>query len=1206
MNDLVFGVRLDLKENTLPAELQKSTVGMDRLKTNAESLKREMAALTPATNSATVAIDKNAAAVARGEAVARQASFNAQNSIQNILAIKRANEQSAISFKANQAATRAASAESVIAQGRVAGLAASAKRASGDISEANANLITLAAGLFNVNTVAVNSVAEYSTLGRVFSGIGLAGGVALGGVALLTGGLIAGVAVANDYVSEVKAISQQLALAGNVTGQTAEQFRASVAQIAADTGTAYSEVEAAQLKLVSSGRLTGDQIDQLTRLGAGYANTFGVDMSDATNIVATAFQALGNGDLRALQEGFGFLDQETKDNITTLVTLGSTAEAQGVLLKALTKTVSGSKGSTAGGMGELKSAVGDMLGAFLSSFGPIQKLQGWLASLSASARATANELRGVNGNRSAAEVQAEFNESARQTAQSRALLKRGGLGFQTATVQAGADERFARTKQLAAELISAKKRDANKARGNAAVAARSAEDARIKEAEQFQRDRQRLSSSGGAGRKAGKSEAERAAEKAAREAKSAREKDAREAAAATRELEQSLDGLRRAYDPVATAQAQYKAQLAEIAALESDRAGKLKISADEANRFRDAAKAELTNALSADLNKLADQYDLLGGNARKYREVLAEIAVLEGRDVGQGGITKARADELRAAASREKIDADLGRIFKDRVKDAGAAGAKEFKDRGIEGAQAIAQAFGGRLGGEVSKVLGVFEGLQSGNFNSVGGKAGGLLTLFAGKGQDGEDSAFTREFKSVFGDVKDDVKDLLGDTFGVKGIFGEGFKEFLGRASGGAAVGGIAGTLGTKILGVRGSKTGSALGGAAGSFLPIPGGAIIGGLFGGVFGGAFKKTKTGSASVGFDGSVQNVGGTSGNSASRRSGASALLTGGIGDLSAIAEQLGGTLTGLGAGSLGIRKDKFVFDPTGKGRTKGSGVQNFGKDEAAARSAFVLDQLKDGAVAGFSDKVRAALTGSADLERGLREALKVDELEGILGGFGAGAAKEFRAFEQQAKERLRIATQYGFDVVKLEAENAKQRKALFESQLAEATGGLRELLDDFRFGDRATGSLVERRDALIVQRSALEGTAGTDPAAAAKLAQIIAQIDDISLEAFGTAGGQFASDRASNIAVAQRIIDQVTQTVTSAQGAAGGTASTDALIGKSNQELGGIKGLIDELSAMTSVGNVTSQALLAQVRLLVAQGGSSDPFAAARAIGASVLV
>ncbi len=1185
MTELVFGVRLDLKENTLPAELQKSSVGMDRLKTNTESLKREMAALTPATNSATVAIDKNAAAVARGEAVARQASFNAQNSIQNILAIKRANEQSAISFKANQAATRAASAESVIAQGRVAGLR-------GALVEGAQSM-----GLFG-------QFGGEAT--AVLGGLGTGAVVALGGVALLTGGLIAGVAVANDYVSEVKAISQQLALAGNVTGQTAEQFRASVAQIAADTGSAYDEVEAAQLKLISSGRLTGDQIDQLTRLGAGYANTFGVDMSDATNIVATAFQGLGNGDLRALQEGFGFLDASTRDAIIRLSSLGQSAEAQKRFIEGLTASVAGSKGSASGGLGTLKDATIDYVGALLNSFGPIRAAQGLLKGLAQDAIEAAAKIRGAIAASDGARLNDLGNDLADAKAR-RATFARISPNAPNPFDAAVADfelRRRAEAQRRAPQLRGVRGGSNSGLQADREV--RKQEARTIEEVEQFQRDRQRLSSSGGAGRKAGKSEAERAAEKAAREAKSAREKDAREAAAATRELEQSLQGLRRAYDPVATAQAEYKAQLAEITALESERAGKLKISADEANRFREAAKAELTNALSADLDKLADQYDLLGGNARKYREVLAEIAVLERRDVGQGGITKARAEALRAAASREKIDADLGRIFKDRVKDAGAAGAKEFKDRGIEGAQAIAQAFGGRLGGEVSKVLGVFEGLQSGNFNSVGGKAGGLLTLFAGKGQDGEDSAFTREFKSVFGDVKDDLKKLFGDTFGVKGIFGEGFKEFLGRASGGAAVGGIAGTLGTKILGVRGSKTGSALGGAAGSFLPIPGGAIIGGLFGGVIGGAFKKTKTGSASVGFDGSVQNVGGTSGNSASRRSGASALLKGGIGDLSSIAEQLGGILTGAGTGSLGVRKDNFVFDPTGKGRTKGAGVQNFGKDEAAARSAFVLDQLKDGAVAGFSDKVRAALTGSADLERGLREALKVDELEGILGGFGAGAAKEFRAFEQQAKERLRIATQYGFDVVKLEAENAKQRKALFESQLAEATGGLRELLDDFRFGDRATGSLLDRRTALIGERTKLEADAGTDPAAAAKLRSIIEQIDAIGLEAFGTAGTQFASDRASNIAVAQRIIDQVTQTVTSAQGAAGGAASTDALIGKSNQELVGIKGLIDELTAMTSVGNVTNQALLAQVRLLVAQGGSSDPFAAARNIGASVLV
>src|SRR3546814_7960625 len=52
-----------------------------------------------------------------------------------------------------------------------------------------------------------------------------------------------------------------------------------------------------------------------------------------------------------------------------------------------------------------------------------------------------------------------------------------------------------------------------------------------------------------------------------------------------------------------------------------------------------------------------------------------------------------------------------------------------------------------------------------------------------------------------------------------------------------------------KALGIKQSKTGAAIGGAIGSFVPIPGGAAIGGLIGGTIGGLFKKTKQGGATI---------------------------------------------------------------------------------------------------------------------------------------------------------------------------------------------------------------------------------------------------------------------------------------------------------------------------------------------------------------------
>src|SRR3546814_6565150 len=82
----------------------------------------------------------------------------------------------------------------------------------------------------------------------------------------------------------------------------------------------------------------------------------------------------------------------------------------------------------------------------------------------------------------------------------------------------------------------------------------------------------------------------------------------------------------------------------------------------------------------------------------------------------------------------------------------------------------------------------------------------------------------------------------LGTKF-FKGIGGQ-----LGSALQGAGTGMMASSF-AKALGIKQSKTGAAIGGAIGSFVPIPGGAAIGGLIGGTIGGLFKKTKQGGATI---------------------------------------------------------------------------------------------------------------------------------------------------------------------------------------------------------------------------------------------------------------------------------------------------------------------------------------------------------------------
>jgi murein DD-endopeptidase MepM/ murein hydrolase activator NlpD len=451
-------------------------------------------------------------------------------------------------------------------------------------------------------------------------------------------------------------------------------------------------------------------------------------------------------------------------------------------------------------------------------------------------------------------------------------------------------------------------------------------------------------------------------------------------------------------------------------------------------------------------------------------------------------------------------------------------------------------------------------------------------------------------------DVAKTAKSTLQQLF--EGLFGEDSPAaaqlakiipllFQGAAEGQAA----SGILGS--LGVKQSKLGAQIGGAAGKAIgtyfggPLGAklGGFIGGTIGGTIGGLFKKSKTGSASLSFvDGQL--ISGAVGGNNKKLQGRSGELIGGVGtSLTSIAEQLGGFLSGRAAVSIGYdKKGRVVVDPTGQNRTKGSGVKNFGKDgEEAARAFAVLDALKDGAVAGLSDKVAQALRSSDDLEKAIREAVKVDEIEQILNGFGGASKRVFVDFERQAKERLRVAGKYGFDMVKLEEENQKQRKKLLADSIEQATGGLKALLEDLISGAKAPGTLLDRRAALLARKTELEQLAPTDADAAAKLADVLEQLYQVSLEAFGTAGAQFAGDRSGIQSSAEAIIAAATAELTAAQeaarnGAGTDSSSTDRLIGSGNAVLTQIQQLTDENNSQSA----EMIALLARIAESVRQG------------------
>lgn len=377
----------------------------------------------------------------------------------------------------------------------------------------------------------------------------------------------------------------------------------------------------------------------------------------------------------------------------------------------------------------------------------------------------------------------------------------------------------------------------------------------------------------------------------------------------------------------------------------------------------------------------------------------------------------------------------------------------------------------------------------------------------------------------------------------------KGLPESLTKTLGGAFDGAVAGYRNSQImdaLGIGNSKTGSTLGGALGAATGIPGGDIIGSIAGGLIGQALKPTKRGSATItSVDGDA-----TSRGNDQQRIQASLGLAGSVQQrLRQIAEEFDAEI-GSFAVSIGQRGKNFRVDTTGSGKTKTKrGAVDFGQDEEAAVAFALRDAISDGAIKGLSAAIQKALNSNPDVDKAIKEALKVRDVEELLDGIGGKIRKEVRDFDRQADERLRIARDYGFDILEIERINAEERSKLIESILEDRVGALQDLLNDLVFGDLAEGTLSERRQRLLEEISKAEADAakGID-GAADRLADLNRRLIQLSRDAYGTAGSEYASDRAQAIASAERIIQIENDRIRGTQEAA---AETNRQLATANQ-------------------------------------------------------
>jgi hypothetical protein len=643
-----------------------------------------------------------------------------------------------------------------------------------------------------------------------------------------------------------------------------------------------------------------------------------------------------------------------------------------------------------------------------------------------------------------------------------------------------------------------------------------------------------------------------------------------DAAAAQRQLLQDLDAVQRQFDPVAKAAADYAEELERIARLEAAfdpaKAGSGGgIDKATADRYRAAAQAvrdqRVADAQRTPEAKAADDarksIDDLVGSLRGEIAVRRELDPVQAKMIGHLAQLAALPEEERKAAEAtlRAYYAEIDTL--DRVAEAArdAAFAKRMlQDAALDALDAII--VGGEKAANVVKRLAqqmASAALEASLFGTgplammlKGGiapppanAAGGAVAGVANQ------AAADVIGKSVGKTVGDRLDGLFGSksSFGTRLMANAGIGYAAGSLSGGS---GIAGALGGALGGELAGKFLSGLGGFAG-----PLGSIAGGLLGGVVGKLFMpKARPGGATVSSVGGEAGVSGSVGSDKAGIAAGSSLGGSVASTINQIVDRLGGALGSFSV-QIGQYKDDLRVNVNGRplGGVKGSGATGFGQDQNAAINFAAAQAIAQGAVQGVSDAVAKALRSSSNVESALKEALKVQEIELLLGGIGAQIDKAFRDFEATAAERVRIARAYGFDLVAIEKRNGEDRNKLADQLMKSQVGSLQSLIDEMTSGSLFEGNALERIAAINIEiaKAQTDLDAGVE-GAGDRLAQLLEQRLGASRDAYGTTSG-YSADR-------QATLDQARAAVAAANArimAARGEQSSDPALATTNAAL-----------------------------------------------------
>jgi hypothetical protein len=383
---------------------------------------------------------------------------------------------------------------------------------------------------------------------------------------------------------------------------------------------------------------------------------------------------------------------------------------------------------------------------------------------------------------------------------------------------------------------------------------------------------------------------------------------------------------------------------------------------------------------------------------------------------------------------------------------------------------------------------------------------------------------------------------IIGALRGVLGAFADKDGKLsktlasIDKALGGALAGTATGTQVaglSKALGLGGSTTGAQIGGALGSFLPIPGGNIIGAVIGNFVGSLFKKTPRASATIGGVGDGLGITSLTGTNASLRNTAGDLGDSVLESINRIAQQLGADFNpAAGTVSIGQRKGNLRVDPTGRGITKvGNGAIDFGDDAEAAIAFAVRDLIQDGVITGLKQSEQNLLKAGKDVEAALADVLRFrsvfDQLDEIKDPVGFAVRSLNREFESLIDL---------FEKAGASAEEFASLEELYNLRRAEAireatdrvVGSLRGLLNDLKIGDSGLSLRSRQQNALAEFNGLAARVAAGDATAFDDFADISRQLLEIERQLFGSTQSYF--DRLAQVTALteQAIADQTNVT------------------------------------------------------------------------------